>query len=85
MNDIINIEGLRVSLELFLRDAASFMPTLVLALVVFVVGYIVAIALAGIVTEALKRLTFNKVFEKTVGKEAIEKAELKVGPLEFIC
>jgi hypothetical protein len=84
MNDIINIEGLRVSLELFLRDAASFMPTLVLALVVFVVGYIVAIALAGIVTEALKRLTFNKVFEKTVGKETIEKAELKVGPSEFI-
>jgi len=84
MNNIINVEGLRLSLELFLRDIALFIPTLVLALVVFVVGYIIAIALAGIVTEVLKRLKFNKIFEKTVGKEAIEKAELKVGPSEFI-
>lgn len=62
----------------------NFIPALVGALVVFVIGWFISVAIGKIVSEVLIRLKFNQLFEKTGWKPALEKADLKVNPSEFI-
>lgn len=62
----------------------SFIPNLIAAIIVFVIGWFIAIGIGKLIAEILIRLKFNKLFEKTGWREALEKAELKVNPSEFI-
>lgn len=62
----------------------GFIPTLVVALAVFVFGWFVSYGLGRLVAEVLKKLNFNRLFEKGVWKGALEKAEIKVDAAEFI-
>ncbi len=62
----------------------SFIPTLIGAILVFIVGWFVAIAIGKLVAEILKRIKFNRLFEKGTWKAALEKAELKITASEFI-
>lgn len=61
-----------------------FVPKLIVALIIFVIGWFVAIAIDQLVTRTLERLRFNRLFEKAGWKEALEKAEFDVHPAEFI-
>lgn len=61
-----------------------FIPKLVGALIIFIIGWFIAIGIGKIIAEILVRLKFNQIFERTGWKEALEKAELKVNPSEFI-
>ncbi len=70
--------------DLFEKFLVDFLPKLIGAIVVFVVGWFFAILIGKLVTEILDRLKLNRLFEKTGWKEAFEKAELKVNPSEFI-
>ena len=62
----------------------SFMPSLLGALVVFIVGWMVSVAIGAVVSDILKRLKFNDALEKGGWKKAMEKADLKVDPAGFI-
>lgn len=62
----------------------EFVPKLIGAIVVFIVGWFVAIGIERIVTRILEKLKFNQLFEKGGWKEALEKAEFKVNPAQFI-
>jgi len=62
----------------------SFIPKLVGAFIVFLIGWLIAIAVGKLVTEILIRLKLNKILEKSGWQEALRKAELKVNPAEFI-
>lgn len=62
----------------------EFIPKLILAIIIFLIGWIVAIALERVIVGILNRLKFNRLFEKAGWKEALEKAEFKVNPAEFI-
>lgn len=62
----------------------SFIPALIGAIIIFVIGWFIAIAVGKVVAEILIRIKFNKIFERSGWKEALEKAELKVNPAEFI-
>jgi len=62
----------------------SFLPKLIGSIVVFVVGWFIAIGAGRLVAEILVRLKFNKLFEKAGWREVFEKAELKVNAAEFI-
>jgi hypothetical protein len=62
----------------------GFIPDLIGALIVFIIGWFIAVAIGKLVSEVLIRLKFNQLFEKTGWKPALEKAELKVNPSEFI-
>jgi len=62
----------------------DFIPRFVGALVVFLVGWLIAVVVGGLVTEILKRLKFNQLFERGGWKEALEKAELKADGAAFI-
>lgn len=62
----------------------NFIPGLIGAIIVFIIGWFVAIGIGRLVAEVLSRLKFNQLFERTGWREALEKAELKVNPSEFI-
>jgi len=62
----------------------NFIPVLIGAIIVFVIGWFFAVLIGKIVTEILKKLKFNQIFEKGNWKAALEKAEIKVDAAGFI-
>ena len=68
----------------FLRELVSFIPQLIIAIIVFIVGYIISVGIGRLITEILKGVKFNKLFEKEGWQRAIEKADIKVDPSAFI-
>lgn len=62
----------------------NFVPKLIGAIVVFLIGWAISAAVGKLVAEVLKRIKFNKLFEKGGWKSALEKAEIKVDPAGFI-
>lgn len=62
----------------------GFVPDLIAAIVVFVIGWIIACGVGKLVVNILSRLKFNRLFETAEWKEALEKAEFKVNPAKFI-
>jgi len=68
----------------FLQQLISFIVTLVVAIVVFVVGYLISVGIGKIITEILKSIRFNKLFEKEGWRKALQRANVEVNPSEFI-
>lgn len=62
----------------------SFIPVLLGAIIVFVIGWFFAVLIGKLITEILKRLKFNQIFEKGSWKTALEKAEIKVDASGFV-
>lgn len=62
----------------------AFLPKMVGSLVVFLIGWFVSVGFGKLVSEVLKKLKFDKIFERAGWKEALEKAEVKVRPSEFM-
>ena len=62
----------------------GFIPSLVGAIVIFIIGWFVAIGVGKLVSEILSRLKFNTLFEKTDWQKAFSKAKLDVNPAEFL-
>ena len=62
----------------------GFIPVLLGAIIVFVIGWIISVGIGKLVTEILKRLRFNQIFEKEGWKNAMSKAEIKVDAAGFI-
>lgn len=61
-----------------------FLPQMITALIIFLIGWIIAIAVGRIVHEVLKRLQLDKIANMGKLKESLEKAEFGVEPSEFI-
>ncbi len=68
----------------FLQDLVSFIARLVLAIIVFVLGYIISVGIGRIIAEILKSVRFNKLFEKEGWARALKTANIDVRPAEFI-
>jgi len=62
----------------------GFLPALVGALVIFVIGWFISVGVSRLVVDILKRIKFNQVFERGNWKQALEKADMKVDPAGFI-
>lgn len=62
----------------------NFIPQLIGAIIVFLVGWIFAIGVGRLVAEILSRLSLDKLFKQTGWTEALEKADLKVNASAFI-
>jgi len=77
---IITLEALQGAWRGFLM----FLPRLIGALVVLIIGWFLAVGLGKLIAEILKQLKFDKIFERAGWREALQKAELKVNPSEFI-
>ncbi|MCD6270273.1 hypothetical protein J7J23_00655, partial [bacterium] len=61
-----------------------YTPKLLAALIFLIIGWIISVWIGKIVAEILKRLGFDKAFEKTKWEEAIKRAELKTKMSGFI-
>lgn len=72
------------SLQNLWQGFLGFIPSLVGALVVFTIGWLISIGIGRLVAEILARLKFNELFNRTNWDEALAKADLKVNPSEFI-
>lgn len=68
----------------FLQNLIGFVANLLLAIVVFVIGYLIAIGIGTIITEVLKSIRFNKLFDKEGWSKALQRANISVNPSEFI-
>jgi len=68
----------------FLQDLVGFVAKLVLAIVVFVIGYLISVGIGKIVSEILKSVRFNKLFDKEGWHHALQRANVDVNPSEFI-
>ncbi|MFH1401930.1 MAG: hypothetical protein ABIG40_03125 [Parcubacteria group bacterium] len=62
----------------------SFVPYLIGALIVFIVGWFIAILISKLITEVLKKLKFNQAVERGSWDESLAKANIKVDASEFI-
>lgn len=62
----------------------AFIPKLIVALIALLIGWALAAGVGRLVSEILRRLKFNQIFERGVWKEALDKAEFKVDASEFI-
>jgi len=62
----------------------DFIPALIGALIVFIIGWFIAGAIGKLVAEILARVKLNQFFERTGWKTALEKAELRISPSEFV-
>ena len=62
----------------------GFMPSLVGAIVVLVIGWFISVGVGKLITEILKRIKFNQIFEKGSWDEALAKADIKVDTSSFI-
>jgi hypothetical protein len=62
----------------------SFIPNFLIALVIFIIGWLIALGVGKLVAEILARVGFNKLFNKEGWKEAMEKADVKVNAAEFV-
>ena len=67
-----------------LEKLIGFVGTLLLAIVVFIIGYLVSIGIGKLVSEILKSVKFNKLFEKEGWKRSMQRANIEVNPSEFI-
>jgi len=68
----------------FLQQMIAFIANLLLAIVVFLVGYLIAVGIGKLITEILKSVRFNKLFEKEGWRKALQRANVDVNPSEFI-
>jgi len=68
----------------FLQSLIYFVAKLILAIVVFVIGYLISVGIGKIITEILKSVKFNKIFDKEGWSRALQRANIDVDPSEFI-
>ena len=68
----------------FLQKLVDFLPQLLIAIIVFIIGYLISVGIGRLVTEILKGLKFNRLFVKEGWQKALEKADIKVDPSAFI-
>lgn len=62
----------------------DFIPEIIGALIVFIIGWFIALAVGKVITEILRRLKFNQLFEKGNWGRALQKAEIEIDASKFI-
>jgi hypothetical protein len=77
---ISNFQGLQD----FWQGFVIFLPKLILALIVFLIGWIFAAGIGRIVQEVLKKLQLDKLTQMKKWGKSFEKADFDFTPSEFI-
>jgi hypothetical protein len=72
------------SLQKLWEGFLSFVPSLLAAIIFFIVGWFVAILIGKIITEILRKLKFNQAVERGSWDESLAKANIKVDASEFV-
>ena len=62
----------------------NFIPSLLAAIIVLIIGWLIAEAIGKLISRILKTLKLDQIFEKANWREALEAAEIKVNVSGFI-
>ncbi|NNF01442.1 MAG: mechanosensitive ion channel [Bacteroidia bacterium] len=86
MNNEINDYGNIVmnSLQTLLNDLMGALPKIIGALVVLLVGWIIAKILSGIVSKLLKAVKFDDVLKKAKIDEMLDKLNMDIDPIKIL-
>lgn len=85
MNAIQDWSSITVqSLQNLWAGFLGFLPKLIGALIIFIVGWFVSVWVGKLIAEILKRVRFDRIFEKTKWEEAMKKADFKMKMSDFI-
>lgn len=76
----VTLVALQGSWQTFL----GFLPKLLGSVIIFILGWLVAVGIGKLIAEILDRLRFNKLFDRSDWKQVLENADLKVNPSDFI-
>lgn len=68
----------------FLQQFIGFVANLILAVIVFIIGYLISVGIGKLITEILRSVKFNKLFEKEGWRKALQRANVDVNASEFI-
>ena len=77
---IITMQALQGAWEQMLM----FLPSLLAAIIIFILGWFIAIWIGKLIAQILNKLKFDSIFEKTGWKDALSNADVKVNPSSFI-
>ncbi|MFA5432218.1 MAG: hypothetical protein WC319_05010 [Candidatus Paceibacterota bacterium] len=66
------------------EEILLFLPNLLAAIVIFVLGWIISIWIGKLIAQILKKLKFDSIFEKTGWRDALSNADIRVEPSSFI-
>jgi hypothetical protein len=66
------------------QGTLEFLPKLVIGLLVFGIGWMIASGVGKIIARILKQITLDALFQKSGWKSALEAAEIRVNPSEFL-
>jgi len=66
------------------EEMLLFLPNLIAAIIIFILGWFIAIWIGKLIAQILNKLKFDSVFEKTGWREALSNADVKVNPSSFI-
>lgn len=77
-------ETTTLALQNLWQGFLTFIPTLIGAIIVFIIGWFISVGIGKLISEILIRIKFNQLFERAGWKQALEKAELKVNAAEFV-
>lgn len=72
------------ALQSFWGGFVSFVPKLIGATIVFIIGWLIAVWIGKILALLLKKAKFDSIFAKAKWQEAMEKAEFKMEMSEFV-
>jgi len=61
-----------------------FLPKAIGSLIVFLIGWFISVGFGKLIAEILKKMSFDRIFDRAGWKEALEKAEVRVRPSEFV-
>ncbi|MDD4875441.1 MAG: hypothetical protein PHI77_03580 [Candidatus Pacebacteria bacterium] len=61
-----------------------FIPNFLVALIIFIIGWLVSLGVGKLVAEILARVGFNKLFDREEWREAMRKAEVTVNAANFV-
>ena len=67
-----------------LQQLIAFVASLVVAIVIFIIGYLISVGIGKVISEILKSVKFNKLFEKEGWRKALQRANIDINPSEFI-
>jgi hypothetical protein len=68
----------------FLDSFISFLPKLILSLVIFLIGWLFAAIIGKVIQEVLKRVQLDKLTQMKKWGKSLEKADFEFVPSEFI-
>lgn len=78
------LDAFFIPLQSFWQGSIVFLPKLVKALIILVVGWFLAFLIGKLIFEIFRRIKLDSIFDRMKWNEALSKADLKMTVSEFI-